>query len=133
MFRDFPLSFHQWAQKAAEAAECADDQGEFWEYHDLLFENQSALNSTLQSSGLNGVLDTFKSYAADLGLDTETFDDCLDSGKHASEVQKDMRDGQAAGVDGTPGFSIGDVVFTGAQPFTTFQQVIDAALAEAEG
>ncbi len=62
VYRDFPISsIHPWAQKAGEAAECADDQGKFWEYHDLIFENQTALNSTLQTEGLTGVVDTFKS------------------------------------------------------------------------
>lgn len=132
VYRDFPISsIHAWAQKAGEAAECADDQGKFWEYHDLIFENQSALNTTLQTEGLNGVLDTFKSYAADLGLDSAEFNDCLDSGKHTSEVQKDLQDGQAAGVTGTPGFFINGVHVKGAQPFSVFQQVIDAALTEA--
>ncbi len=82
---------------------------------------------------MNGVLEAFKSYAADLELDTETFDDCLDSGKYTSEVQTDLQDGQAAGVTGTPGFFINGVELKGAQPFSAFQQVIDAALVEAEG
>ncbi len=86
----------------------------------------------MQSQGLEGVLSTFKSYAADLGLDTATFDDCLDSGKHASEVQKDIQDGQAYGVSGTPAFFINGRFVSGAQPFSVFQQVIDAALEEAE-
>lgn len=132
VFRDFPLSFHQYAEKAAEAAECADDQGKYWEYHDLLFENQTALSQTLTSEGLEGVLSIFKSYAADLGLDTATFDDCLDSGKQTSEVQKDIQDGQTYGVGGTPAFFINGQLVSGAQPFSVFQQVIDAALAEAE-
>jgi protein-disulfide isomerase len=134
VLRDFPLtSIHPWAQKASEAGECADDQDKFWEYHDLIFDGQSTLNSTLQTGGMNGVLDIFKSYAADLGLDSTTFDDCLDSDKYASEVQKDLQDGQSYGVTGTPGFFINGVQIKGAQPFSAFQQVIDAALAEAEG
>jgi len=118
VLRDFPLSFHQHAQKAAEASECADDQGKFWDYHDLLFANQNALDVA-----------SLKGYAAQLGVDTATFNDCLDTGKHASEVQKDHQDGLAAGVTGTPGFFINDVPVKGAKPFSTFQQVIDAALA----
>jgi protein-disulfide isomerase len=133
VYRDFPISsIHAWAQKAGEAGECADDQGKFWEYHDLIFEDQTTLNSTLQTAGLTGVVDTFKSYAADLGLDTAAFNECLDSGKYTSEVQKDYQDGQAYGVTGTPGFFINGVEVKGAQPFSAFQQVIDAALAEAE-
>jgi len=132
VFRDYPLGFHQWAQKAAEASECADDQGKYWEYHDVLFAKQNSFNQTLQSEGLTGVLSAFKSEAAALGLDTATFDDCLDSGKHASEVQKDFQDGQAYGVSGTPAFFINGQLVSGAQPFAVFQQVIDAALEEGE-
>jgi len=143
VFRDYPLGFHQWAQKAAEASECADDQGKFWEYHDLLFEKQSSLNQTLQSEGLTGVLSAFKSEAAALGLNTATFDDCLDSGKYTSEVQKDLQDGQTYGVGGTPAFFINGRPVSGAIPFEDwldqqgqpqpgFQTIIDEALAAAE-
>jgi protein-disulfide isomerase len=121
VYRDFPLSFHQYAQKAAEAAECADDQGKFWEMHDMIFENQDAIS-----------VDDLKGYAEELGLDTEAFNDCLDSSKYEGEVQKDMADGQAAGVSGTPGFVINGRLIVGAQPFSSFKQAIDAALAEAE-
>ncbi len=122
MYRDFPLtSIHQHAQKAAEASECADDQGKFWEYHDLVFENQSAIDVA-----------SLKGYAAELGLDTDTFNECLDGGKQSSEVEKDSQDAQAAGVSGTPAFFINGEFVSGAQPFSVFQQVIDAALAGEE-
>lgn len=123
---------HPNAQKAAEATECADDQGKFWEYHDLLFANQSALDVA-----------SLKGYAAQLGLDTGTFDDCLDTGKNASEVQKDLQDGQSYGVGGTPAFFINGRLVSGAIPFedyTTqqgpqpgFRTIINEALEEAEG
>ena len=77
------------------------------------------------------MVSAFKSGAADLGLDAATFDDCLDSGKHASEVQKDIQEGQTYGVGGTPAFFINGLLVSGAQPFSVFQQVIDAALEEA--
>ncbi len=119
MVRDFPLSsIHEYAQKASEATECADDQGKFWEYHDLLFANPSALN-----------VDGLKGYAGQLGLDTGTFDECLDSGKYEQEVLQDMQDGRAAGVTGTPAFFINGQLVSGAQPFTVFQQIIDELLA----
>src|SRR3989344_5308544 len=95
VYRDFPLDFHPNAQKAAEAAECAGEQNKYWEMHNKLFE-----------SGVEGGVATFKVYAKDLGLDTGKFDTCLDSGKTASEVKKDMQDGSAAGISGTPGFII---------------------------
>jgi len=117
VYRDFPLSFHQYAQKAAEAAECADDQGKFWEYHDKLFENQQALDTS-----------NLKQYAKDLGLDSAQFDSCLDSGKYELEVKKDFQDGQSYGVSGTPTFFINGIKVVGAQPFSTFKQVIDSEL-----
>ncbi len=117
VYRDFPLSIHQNAQKSAEAAECAGEQGKFWEMHDKLFE-----------SGVSGGVNSFKQYAADLGLNTAEFNDCLDSGKMASEVQKDMDDGAAIGIRGTPGFIINGVLVSGAQPYSVFEQVIDQML-----
>ncbi len=118
VFRDFPLSFHENAQKAAEASECADEQGKFWEMHDKLFQNAGALGVT-----------NLKQYAADLKLDTAKFNTCLDTGKFASEVQKDMADGSSYGVSGTPAFFINGVNLVGAQPFSAFDVEIQAALA----
>lgn len=117
VYRDFPLSFHPNAQKAAEAAECAGEQGKFWEMHDLLFEK-----------GVSGGVAAFKGYAKQLDLDTAKFDSCLDSGAMASEVQKDMSEGAAAGITGTPGFLINGKLVSGAQPFSVFQQIIEAEL-----
>ena len=118
VYRDYPLGFHQYAQKAAEAAECADEQGKFWEYHDKLFET--------------GALDiiSLKQHAVELGLDTEKFNSCLDSGEMAAEVQKDFQDGQAAGVTGTPAFFINGQLVSGAQPFSVFKQVMDSELSK---
>ena len=117
VYRHCPLSFHQYAQKASEAAECADEQGKFWEYHDKLYENQNSLDAA-----------SLKKYAKELGLDTAKFDSCMDSGKTASKVQKDFKDGQAAGVQGTPAFFINGVPVTGAQPYEVFKQVIEQEL-----
>lgn len=119
-FRNFPLSFHENAQKAAEAVECAGEQGKFWEMHDKLFENQDKLDVA-----------SLKQYAKDLKLDTTKFNTCLDSGKMASKVQKDFSDGSSFGVSGTPSFFINGKLLVGAQPFSAFQQEIEAALKEA--
>ncbi len=119
VYRDFPLGFHANAQKAAEAAECAGEQGEYYKMHDKLFDN-----------GVKGGTDSFKQFAEDIGLDTAKFNDCLDSGKMASEVQKDMKDGSAAGIRGTPGFIINGQLVSGAQPFSAFKQIIEAELAK---
>jgi protein-disulfide isomerase len=97
----------------------------------------------LGTDGLAGVLSAFKGYAADLGLDTATFDDCLDSGKYTSEVQKDIQDGTSYGVSGTPSFFVNGRQVTGAIPFQDYQDssgatqpgfktIIDEALAAAE-
>ncbi len=101
----------------AEAAECADEQGKFWEYHDKLFENQQALDAA-----------SLKQHAKDLGLDTTVFDNCLDNGDMASEVQKDFQDGQGHSVSGTHTFFVNGQNIVGAQPFSVFKQAIDAEL-----
>ena len=118
VYRDFPLSFHANAQKAAEAAECAGEQGKYFEMNKKLFEG-----------GVSGGVTSFKQYASDIGLDKTEFNTCLDSGTMAPEVQKDFIDGQKAGVSGTPAFFINGKLLTGAQPFSAFKQIIDGELA----
>lgn len=118
---DFPLSFHPSAQKAAEAAHCARDQGgdeAYFEMHDLLFENQQSLNSA-----------SYLAWAGQLGLNTEQFSDCLNTGKHAAKVQASLQYGTSLGVSGTPGFFINGVPVSGAQPYNVFQQIIEQELA----
>jgi protein-disulfide isomerase len=117
IFRNFPLQNHAEAQKAGEAASCAGEQGKFWEMHDLMFANQQKLK----------VAD-LKEQAAGLGLNAETFNQCLDSGKHASDVQKDSEQGAEYGVTGTPAFFINGRPLVGAQPYETFAQLIDDEL-----
>ncbi|MEN3326628.1 MAG: hypothetical protein V7638_1435 [Acidobacteriota bacterium] len=89
--RDFPLSQHANARKAAEAAEAAREQGKYWEYAAVLFNNQSALG-----------VDKLRQYASELGLDRARFDASLDSGKFAEKVQRDVMDGHKLGINGTP-------------------------------
>lgn len=89
--RDFPLSQHANARKAAEAAEAAREQGKYWEYASVLFRNQSALG-----------VDKLGQYATELGLDRARFDASLESGKFAEKVQRDLMDGHKLGVNGTP-------------------------------
>ncbi len=120
VYRHFPLSFHAQAQKAAEASECASDQGKFWEMHDIMFENQAALQ---------GGVTQLKKWAAELRLNTAKFNSCLDSGEKASVVAAQASAGSAIGVTGTPGFFINGISVVGAQPFSTFKQVIDQQLA----
>ena len=122
VFRDFPLEFHPNAQKAAEAAECAGEQGQYWQMHDELFRNQDRLDVV-----------SLKSYAKELKLDTAKFDACLDNGDMAEEVKKDAVDGQSYGVTGTPAFFINGKLISGAMPYSAFVTEIEAALAEAGG
>ncbi len=117
MFRDFPLGFHDRAQAAAEAAQCANVQGKFWEYHDKLFENQRALQT-----------ESLKQYAVDLGLDADDFGECLDSGRFRDDVIQDQREGSTYGVRGTPAFFINGRFLSGNQPFDAFAKIIDEEL-----
>jgi protein-disulfide isomerase len=128
VFLDFPLEFHQNAFKAAEAASCAGEQGKFWGMHDKLFENQKALEPN-----------NLTNYAKDLKLDMTKFQKCMDSGKYANKIKKDLADGQKAGVNGTPSFFLGVTnpkdsnvkiveVIRGAQPYNNFKQTIDNTL-----
>jgi len=121
IFRYFPLSFHANAEKAAEAAECANEQGKFWQYHDLLFKNG-------KSDGTGLAVPDLKNYAGQMGLDQNKFNTCLDTGATANIVSADLKAGQNAGVSGTPTFFVNGTELVGAQPFANFQQTIDAAL-----
>ena len=117
MFRDFPLGFHDRAQAAAEAAQCARAQGKFWEYHDKLFENQKALQT-----------ENLKQYAVGLGLDADDFGECLDSGRFRDDVTQDQREGSTYGVRGTPAFFVNGRFLSGNQPFDAFAKIIDEEL-----
>jgi protein-disulfide isomerase len=123
IFRNFPISAHQYAKKATLAAKCAYEQNKFWEYHNTLFENQEALTD----------LD-LKKYAVDLGLNANQFSQCLESNKYEESINKDIKDGTALGVEGTPTFFIGNEEkgyekIVGAEPFSAFKSIIDSKLA----
>lgn len=118
VYKHFPLeSIHPAARGASEAAGCAEDQGKFWEYHDLVFEAPAGL----EPPALQG-------YAQQLGLDVEEFNACMSEGRHANRVTQDLADGQAAGVNSTPTFFVNGIKVKGAQPFSEFQRLIDAEL-----
>jgi len=135
VYRDFPIqSIHPNAVPVALASECADEQGMFWEYHDLVFENQK------KWQGLSGsrMVNTFEQYALELGLNTSDFNTCFESGKYADEVTKDLRDGTSYGITGTPGFFIGNdelghVKIIGAQPYPVFERLIEDQIARLDG
>lgn len=122
---DFPLRNHPFAFKAAEAATCAADKGKFWEMHNLLFQNQNALNP-----------ETLPAYAEQLGLDRTEFEACLEEGREQS-VNADLQQATKAGVSATPTFIIGWLngdqlkpaeMIRGAQPFENFEKVIKQLL-----
>jgi protein-disulfide isomerase len=120
VYRQFPLPIHPNAREAAEAAACAGEQGQFWPYHDRLFENQSKLADP-----------DLRKHAATLGLDAGKFNACLDARKYQKDIDEDIVAGQAAGVGGTPGFFINGRPLDGAQPFEAFKSVIDEELESA--
>ena len=121
VYRDFPLGMHPFAPKAAEAAQCANEQGKYWEFHDALYADQSKLSvSDLQAT------------AGRLGLKADPFKTCLESGKYTAEVNKDLADGQKAGVNSTPFFFINGIPVVGAQGYEAFAEVIDRELAKAK-
>jgi len=131
VFRDFPIeSIHRDAFKAAEAANCAGEQGKYWQMHDRLFQNQNQLG-----------VEELPKHAQAIGLSLSAFQQCLDSGKHAAEIRKDMEHGQRAGVNGTPTFFLGVQdsdgenvkvlrAIVGAQPYVQFKEAIESALSQ---
>jgi protein-disulfide isomerase len=122
VWKDFPLTtIHPEAFKAAEAAHCARDQGKFWEYHDVLFANQQALQPEF-----------LKKYAADLGLNATTFATCLDTAKYADRIQEQMGIGTGLGVGSTPSTFVNGRLVSGAVPFETFSAIIDEELERAK-
>ena len=119
VFKDFPLTaLHPDALNAALAAECAKEQGKYWEYHDYLFDNNDKLG-----------VDYLKEYAKFFGLDSKKFDACLDSKKYLYEIEKDKKAGAEVGVSGTPMTFINGRRIVGAQPESEFIKVIEEELA----
>ena len=125
---DFPLeAIHKFAFKAAEAANCAGEQGKYWEMHDQLFASQNAL-------------EPWTRHAETIGLDVPKFEECLGSGRQAAEIRRDMAEGQRAGVTRTPTFFLAYTDptsskvksvsrLTGAQAYAAFKAEIDRLLA----
>lgn len=109
---------------AAEAAECANEQNKFWEYHDYLYSHQGQENSgTFNKDKLEG-------FAQTLGLNTDQFKTCLESDKYADKVKADFTEGQKAGVNGTPATFINGQLISGAAPYNDFKTLIDSELAK---
>lgn len=131
VYRHFPLSFHANAQKEAEASECAASVGgndAFWKYIDLIYDRTT-------STGTGIALDQLVPMAKEIGVDEKKFKECLDGGKMAQRVQNDFNEGQAAGVDGTPGNILvakdgTSVIIPGAVPYETLKSQVDQMLAK---
>lgn len=130
-FRNLPLSAHPNAFRAAEAAQCAAEQGKFWEAHDRFFANQNTLNPN-----------DWPQHAQALGLDTTKFNQCLMDGKYDDAINKDIDEAQSLGINGTPAFLIGLTtpnnqivsvrkVVMGAEPYESFKQALDELLSPA--
>jgi protein-disulfide isomerase len=121
VFRQFPLSnIHRHAQDAAEASLCAYEQNKFWEMHDIMFEEQSALG-----------IEALKEKAARLGLDSEQFDTCLDSNQYADQVAADFDAARRLGLTGTPAMFINGRFLSGAQPYDLIAKIVDDELRRA--
>lgn len=118
VYRHLPLKNHPHAWPSAEAAQCADEQGKFWQYHDRLFADQTKLGG-----------EDLKAHAAALGLDEARFNACVDSHKYKAAVDTDVLDAEKLGVSGTPAFFVNGRLLSGALPYDTFKKVIDEELA----
>jgi len=134
VYRNFPLSFHQNAFGAAEAALCAGDQNKYWEYHDALFDNYNTLND--QTGKVLGVAD-YSFFASGLDIDTAAFEECMTSRKYKAFIESDMQyasmlpaDNGEAAVGGTPTFFVNGHRLGGAYPIEYFREIIDAELAK---
>ena len=122
VYRQFPLSIHPFAFKAAEASLCANEHGKFWEMHDAMFQDQKKLS-----------VSDLKQTARRVGIDGKKFDSCLDAGRYVEQVQNDQKEAQRLGVTGTPAMYInGTAVEGGAVPFAKLESLIDKELARAK-
>jgi len=118
--KDFPLPSHAGALPAAEAARCAGAQGVFWEYHDLLYLSVPDFSR-----------DDLISYAGRLNLDRNAFTTCIDAGQFRKQVEADVAEGRAIGLNGTPTFLVNGTLLVGAQPIEAFREAVREALKEA--
>jgi protein-disulfide isomerase len=117
-WRDFPYIGEE-SRRAAVAARSAQEQGKFWEYHDILYQNHKGENRGAFSD------EHLVGFAHEAGLDVEHFEAALESGKYEAVVQKVFREAQNAGIQGTPSFDINGQVLVGFQPLEVFERFIE--------
>ncbi len=123
-WRDFPY-LGQESMNAALAARAAQEQGKFWEYHDLLYENQSSPGAFSDEN--------LVALAREVGIDAEEFEASLSSGEHRQAVTEAFMEGQRSGITGTPTFVINGQTLVGAQSVEVFEEAIEEAAREARG
>ena len=122
-YRDYPLPMHPYSRLAAHAAQCAGEQGKFWEMHDQLFQNHSWAQTGKNPSGL------FRDMARAAVLDIDKWDACMDSGRYAGRIEFSRHEGEEKLVNGTPTFYINGKMYTGRNNSDSFKAAIDSAAA----
>jgi protein-disulfide isomerase len=126
-FMDYPLPMHRNTWDASLAAACANDQGKFWELHDMIFQNQDRWNGETTSKPRPVIADMAKS----LGLDMSKYNACMDADTHRAKVQSHLQEAERRGVNQTPSFVIAGSIVSGAIPYDTFKKLVDDAIAKA--
>lgn len=121
VFRQFAFLGDE-SQWAAEASECANEQGRFWDYYDKLYQEQNGENVGVFSK------DNLKRFASEIGLDTVSFNQCLDSGRFTEKVQQETLEGQQAGVRGTPSVFVNGKLIENGGSYLALQAAVEAAL-----
>ncbi len=119
-YRDFPLPVHQYSRYAALAAQCAGEQGKFWEMHDQLFSNHQWAQTGKNPASL------FRDFARTIGLDVDKYDACVDGQRYAGRIQASVQEGEALGVRGTPSFFVAGQMFQGRATSDDFKALVDS-------
>lgn len=119
-YRDFPLPVHQYSRYASLAAQCAGEQGKFWEMHDQLFFNHSWAQTGKNPRGL------FRDFAKAIGLDLDKYDACMDSQRYAGRIEASRQEGEALGIPGTPTFFVNCRRYEGDATSDAFKALVDS-------
>ena len=119
-YRDFPLPTHAYSRYAALAAQCAGEQGKFWEMHDQLFTNHQWAQTAKNPRGL------FRDFVRAIGLDLDKYDACMDGQRYAGRIQASVQEGEARGVKGTPSFYVNGRPYQGRSASDDFKALVDS-------